>query len=97
MGIVTKEDMIKAERQKVQRAGEELSALILVLRDKMDPTVPTQDESVLKILQEAQIRVEESHPDKLGKEDSMEDLKELERLLRESWEKLDEVITGIME
>ena len=96
MGIVTKEDLKLAQRQKVQRAGEELSELILVLRDKMDSMVTTQDESVKNMLQEAQIRVEESHPDKLGKEDSIEDLKELERLLRESWDKLDEVITGIM-
>jgi hypothetical protein len=81
--------LIKAERQKVQRAGQELSELILVLRDKMASTVPTQDEIVLNILQEAQIRVEESNPDKLGKEDSIEDLKELETLLRESWDKLD--------
>ena len=96
MGIVTKEDLIKAERQKVQRAGEKLSELIFVLREKMDSTVSTQEESIKDLLQEAQIRVEESHPDKLGKEDSIEDLKELERLLRESWDKLDEVTTGIM-
>ena len=96
MGIVTKEDLKLAQRQKVQRAGEKLSELIVVLREKMDSTVSTQEESIKDLLQEAQIRVEESHPDKLGKEDSIEDLKELERLLRESWDKLDEVTTGIM-
>ena len=58
---------------------------------KMPSLVATLYERVQNLLQEAQIRVEESHPDKLGKEDSIDDLQERERLLWESLDALDEV------
>jgi CHAT domain-containing protein len=89
--MVTPED---SERKKVQSAWEILSELtfkVVVLRHKIDLMVPTLDGRVQNLLQEAQIRVEESHPDKLEKENSIEDLKKRERLLRESLDTLYEV------
>jgi CHAT domain-containing protein len=50
---------------------------------------------VQNLLQEAEIRVDESHPDKLAKEDSIGDLEERERLLRESLAALAEVWRGL--
>jgi CHAT domain-containing protein len=62
---------------------------------KMSSLVPTLYERVQNLLQEAQIRVEESHPHMLLKEDSIEDLKQHERLLQDSCDALDEVLCEI--
>jgi CHAT domain-containing protein len=90
-GMRTQEDLIKA---KVLSARERLSELmfeVALLRDKIDLMVPILDERVQNLLHEAQIGVEKSQQDKLGKDDSIDDLKERERHLWECWDKLNEV------
>jgi hypothetical protein len=63
---------------------------------KMPSLVPTLYERVQNLLQEGQIRVEESHPDKFGKEDSIDHLKKRESLLRVSRDALDEVLCEML-
>ncbi len=103
--IVPEEELIKAERKKVQSAAEKLSELMkevlglcfqidLMMLEGQSQHLYTGtcalDERVKNLLQDG-IRVKESLVDKLGKEDSIKDLKECERLLEEYWDKLDAV------